>query len=392
MEAMSNNMNPLLWVLGIIVVLAAVWFVLGSVNKPSYPAYTTTVPQQAPQTSRAPVLLIDPPALPAGTQSLIVSYSSVAVHASGGPGSGWINASGSGSINLLDAVNVSKVIGYANISANTTLNLVRLNITSAEITINGTAYNVSVPNPSLTVAVTGRTKINSTAAVLIDVSPVITAVYSQNATSFIMAPAAKATVVSSSNAAAQGGIGASVALNASARASLLAAAPNITITSASISRGANNVTNVAVTVKDNSNSSVTLNGVFIQGKQNVSATQSAGLNASVASAINGVLGGGSASANAKANLLAKIGLNIHSFSMMSFAISSDSTLFLPSSNADFQSGGYTLSAGSSMTFSFSGKVSYDSGMFVAETVAGSPYVITVIGNGGAWATTTANGS
>jgi hypothetical protein len=355
----------------------------------------TTIPQPGKGIS-APVMATDPEHAPAGTQAVIITYSSLAVHASGASGSGWVNASGGGTLNLTSVINASKVIGYVNVSSNATINLVRFNISSARIIINGTSSNVALPNNNFTLAVVSNTKINqsSGAAVLIDIAPSVTAVYSQNSTTFIMAPAAKATVIANVSASAKAGVGASVSLNAEAEASLAAAAPNITITNAYISISGN-VTSIGVTVKDNSNGSAALNNLFIYGNQSVEAVSSTGANTSLIAKINGRLNGSglvggnmSSSASLKTNLIANLGISIMALKAMDFAINANGALSLPSSGASFRSSGFTVAGGSTGSMTFAGELQYNSNTLIVRPKAGSRYRITVAGPDGAEASTT----
>lgn len=324
----------------------------------------------------APIFLTDPPYIPAGAQALIVSYSSLMVHTSGGAGSGWVNAAGNGTLDLLSVVNSSKVIGYVNVSANSTINIIRLNITSAKIIINGTAYNITISNGSLNIPITGSTKINTTAGVLLDISPIVSAVYNQNSTSFVLASSARAVVVSNVNSWLIRNIGIS-SLNASVKAKLRRAAPNITISSASISTVGNS-TLISVTVKDNSNQSATLNDLFIQGGISASTLSNAGSNTSVA----GVAGGIIKTATASGKALGILRANIAAFKELSFVISPSGSLTMPVRSSDFQGSGYILNPGSG-TLTFNGAIMYNSGAIHTMVNTGSQYVITVIGQGGA---------
>ncbi|MDE1870913.1 MAG: DUF4382 domain-containing protein [Candidatus Micrarchaeota archaeon] len=398
---MANNSGIIIGIVAIIVIIGAI-AVFGLSYKSgahaSTSAYTTiqnTNTTTVPAASRSgnysvPVMMTDPPQVPAGAQALVVTYSSVMAHTSGGQNSGWVNVAGSGSVNLLAVVNSSQVIGNANISANSTINLIRFEITSANITVNGTTYNVTLPNSNLTIAVTGKTKVNSSTGVLVDFAPVVHAVYNDNSTAFVMAPAAKATVVT--NVSAGIGVGARIGLSASSMADIEDAAPNITITNATITVNGN-MTTVSVTVKDNSNSSVVLNNIFIRGQQNATVTQSANINASVMESINGELNGNSMMMNESsgmhADALGTLGLNIEHFDSLGFVVMSNGTLEVPTGVESLRSSGYTLAAGSSATLSFNGVVSYNSGEIQSTPETGSQQQITVIGNEGARASTAA---
>ena len=54
----------------------------------------------------AVISLTDPPNVPNGTTSLMISYSAVQAHVVNASSSGWVNIQGSGSVDLLSLVNV----------------------------------------------------------------------------------------------------------------------------------------------------------------------------------------------------------------------------------------------------------------------------------------------
>ncbi len=177
--------------------------------------------------SNVAVQMTDPPSVPSGTQQLLISYSSVQVHTESignlsGNQSGWVTASGSGTVNLVALTNVSQTIANAHVTANAVINVVRFNITSAKIVINGTTYNVSSPNSQITVAVTGSGKINSNASsVLIDFYPTVTARGGATAGSYMLVPAARAVVVNgNATVSINTNIGSTAAISGSVKAKL----------------------------------------------------------------------------------------------------------------------------------------------------------------------------
>lgn len=183
--------NTLYYVVAAIVVVAAIAFVAaGGLSGGSTLA----------------VQLTDPPNVPSGTQHLFVTYTEVQAHVSSVAGanatnqSGWVTAQGSGTVDLMALVNASQTIASAHVAANSTVNLVRFNVSSATIVIGNSTYNVTVPSGEITVAVTGQQKINSiSAAVLIDLFPTVNVRGGTGAnTTYTMAPAARAIVVNSS--------------------------------------------------------------------------------------------------------------------------------------------------------------------------------------------------
>ena len=394
---MANNSALIIIGVIIVVLIIGVLVFLGYNKSPS--ATTTIVGTSLQNTttvqnttvnksSNIPVMITDPPVVPAGTQDLVVAYTSLMVHTSStgrGAHIGWVNVSGSGSLDLLTVVNSSKVIGLANISANSSINFVKLDIASMTITVNGIVYNVTLPSNSILIAITGSEKINSTSGVLVDFEPVVHAVYNDNTTSFIMAPVVRAAVVSNVTGV---GLGARIGLDASAKARLEAATPNITITNASVTVSGND-TSVSITVKDNSNSSAVISDVVLQGKQNAVVSRSTGLNTSVLGSVNSVLNGnGSSKSEAHASVLEDLGLNIEDLNQLGFVVSPEGSLALPTDAASIEDSGYTLNQGASATFTFNGVVSYNSGKLYAAPEAGSQQQITVVGEDGAHATTT----
>lgn len=164
-------------------------------------AAASQISRTSSQQSVVAVQLTDPPKIPAGTQQLLITYSSVELHSSSSGSanqSQWVTASGNGTIDLLTLTNVSQTIANAKIASNSMINIVRFNITSAQIVINGTTYNVTVPSGKINIAITGGQKINSSSSsVLIDLYPTVNAHGSANGTVYMMVPAARAIVVNS---------------------------------------------------------------------------------------------------------------------------------------------------------------------------------------------------
>lgn len=228
MISYSEDMHSLA-IIAIIVIVAIVMvgaavLLNGSYSPPVYSSTVyTTVGSSGPSTTTTPVLVTDPPHVPAGTSALVVTYSSVQVQQSGS--SGWAQAAGSGSINVLTVVNSSKVIGYATVDAKSSINAVRMYIASATITVNGTTHSVSVPN-NVTVSVTGNSgaNVNATTGVLIDIGSAISSTTSTNSTTnttttiYVLTPSAKAAIIA--NLSTSIGVGSIVNLSTSTKAGL----------------------------------------------------------------------------------------------------------------------------------------------------------------------------
>jgi hypothetical protein len=169
----------------------------------------------------------------------------------------------------MSLVNSSQVIGSADLSGNASVNMLRFYINSADIIINGTTYNVTVPSGQITATLTGNARINSNSEAFIDLSPTVAAIYTQNSTVFVMVPSVKAIIVPGGNSSVSLPLGSKQDLNSTDKAELRVSNPNITITS--ISLGAlNNVTSFSVTVKNNANTSVEINHIILFGNISVS--------------------------------------------------------------------------------------------------------------------------
>ncbi|MDE1855241.1 MAG: ArsR family transcriptional regulator [Candidatus Micrarchaeota archaeon] len=211
--------------------------------------------------------LTDPPSVPSGTQALNVSYSSLQAHyVTSGNTSAWVSGTGSGNLDLMSLVNASQVIGTGKVPANSTINLISFTITSAYIVINGTRYSVTVPSGKLTVPVTGG-RVSANSSVLIDMSPVVTTIYTDNSTVFVLVPSVKAVLVGSANVTAH--IGERHELTEIEHEELNATVPSISITSESFKVINNATTKLSITVKDNANQSITLRHVVLFGLPSV---------------------------------------------------------------------------------------------------------------------------
>ena len=237
-------------------------------------AYVVISAGFASAVNTVPITLTDPPLVPNGTTSLYINYSSVALHVSGSDNSsGWVTSNNSGTINLLSLVNFSQVIAGVKLQNNSFIDLARFKISSAQIAINGTTYNVSVPNGQITVPLVGKNKVNSTAGVMIDFSPTVAAAYVGNSTVFIMVPAAKAFVVSAlgqsnslSSSKASVSIGARRRLSDNETADVEMNA-NVSLSNASLVNGANGNIIFSISVKNNGNRSIEINHALVLGRE-----------------------------------------------------------------------------------------------------------------------------
>ena len=240
------------------------------------------LPQSLPQSSVAQssnlvaLQITDPAQVPVGTQSLVIAYSSLAVHLSNASGSsGWVSSNSTGSVNLLAVLNLTQTIGTVSVPANASIDMVRFAVSSANITVNGTTYNVTVPSGTLTAHVTGRTSVSGGASVLLDLSPVVASIVTNTTTVFVLVPSLRAVVVGGGSNSATLHVGARARLSENETAELEQTRPNVSITAASLSVSPGNVTNFSITLKDNSNESVVVKHVGFKGNLSVQFNSSA---------------------------------------------------------------------------------------------------------------------
>ncbi len=255
--AYMKNTNILAYVVGIIIILLAAWMVTS--NPFSSPSSHT-------QQNSVFVSITDPPHVPSGTTSLVITYNSIALHEAGKSNStGFLNINQTGSINLMNVTNSSETIAKIAVSANQSFDMVRFSIVSATITIGNQTYNVTVPNGKLQVKLNQELTANaSQSGVLLQLNPSVLQIYAGNQTFFVMVPAAKAVVLNSS-ATAQAGlsIGQKSSLDHSETEKLNGISA-INITSAKISASGGHDL-ISVTVKNTGNKSIVLKHLFVRG-------------------------------------------------------------------------------------------------------------------------------
>ena len=258
--ASVSKKNPIPRITFFAIAAAAAIFIL-------YLSYSTFSLQSGKYNTLA-FQITDPPIVPSGTNSLVISYSSLEAHYTDGNKSGWVVGNSSGSLNLMELVNVSQMLGTASVPTNSTVNLVRFYITSANITVNGTEYPVTVPNSTITVPVSGASKVNQSSGILIDMSPTVVAIYTNNSTVFVMVPSVKAIVIGSSNLSSR--IGYRSRLQKVTESELENSSSGVKIISSTLKTSAINTTTgngtyFSVTLTNTGNRSVTINHIIVMG-------------------------------------------------------------------------------------------------------------------------------
>lgn len=247
-----------------VVIIAAVLFLVLSNNQGN-----TSLTYSSPLKSLMAIRLTDPPTVPNGTSSLVISYTKVGVHLSNAQNSsGWLYSNSSGTLNLLSILNVTQTIGAVSVPVNSSIESVRFNITSASITINGTTYNVTVPSQTVTAHVSGRASLNGTGSLLMSLSPVVATILTANSTVFVMVPSLRAVIVGSGTNSSSVKAGYVARLNQSERADLEDARPNVTLSNASVSVQGNTTT-ISVTLRNNANQTTNLKHISLFGNLSV---------------------------------------------------------------------------------------------------------------------------
>ncbi|MCL5430591.1 MAG: helix-turn-helix domain-containing protein [Candidatus Marsarchaeota archaeon] len=146
-------------------------------------------------TTHIPISITDPPQVPSGTQSLYINYSSLRVLVSYENTSEWISVNSSGRLNLMGLVNKSQMIGIVNMKPNSTINKIKFNVSSANITISNSTYGVYLPQKTITTTISNLTEVNGSSNLLIDFSPTIATIITQNSTMFVLVPSLKAMII-----------------------------------------------------------------------------------------------------------------------------------------------------------------------------------------------------
>ena len=213
-----------------------------------------------------PISLTDPPKVPSGTSALYINYSSVSVTLDSNGVFSNVTINASGKIDVLSLVNVSQVIGTVAIKPGATLMGIVFNIDSASIVVDNTTYNVLLQNKQISAELVNNGRFNDSSGILLDFYPVVTPVYSQNATSFVMLASLRAAVVPNAYHANNGNLGyVSIRqpLPPSARQMFPDESQNVSITNVSLS-GTSNMLSLTIKLMNRGSQNVTVFGVLVQ--------------------------------------------------------------------------------------------------------------------------------
>jgi hypothetical protein len=322
------------------------------------------------------VSLTDPYITPSGTQSVSISYSSLQVHTVNGNNSGWVTVGGSGTVNLTSLINVSQLIAAGTVSNGSLINLVRFNISSASIKINNTVNPVFVPSSSLVVNVNRPARTSGNSSLLVSVTPVVVTLFTVNSTLFVLVPSLRAIYVPGLGfSGGSDAIGHTEIVSTSENNELTTAAPNISISAASLSSSSNN-TSLSFSLKDESNQSVIIRQILVLGNTSVNGS-AVGENLNASAGNDGVHGSDSPKIEHEQEMEQEQSGVVH------FLVQGNGSLFLPTSEAEFEHAGYFLAPLSTESFSFSGKLILGESSLSIVLTAGKVYTLVVLGENGA---------
>lgn len=332
--------------------------------------------------------LTDPPTVPNGTQALMMNFSSIQAHETGPNNqSSWAEVSGGGTVNLLDIVNSSKVIGLLNIPDNVTIDALRFNINSARIEINGTLYNVSIPDGQVTADILPQPILNSSSEVMVDLFPTVNAVYGSNETSFVLLLTVKAVTFPDTAPAQQGVV---VKLRAQQRSYFMDMPQSVSLSNITIEQG--NSTGVYLTVKSDVNTSLLIRHVLVVGPTLVTVNATAAgqmpgpQQPTGAYAVQPAYGAGPQAADAYPGGEGQVIIMSGAppvfgggLQMIGFIVQGNGTMDLERSPLQEYNSGYILAPGASAALSFSGNMVLGNGGVTVRFVPDSRYRVLVVG-------------
>ena len=265
-------------------------------NIPSPNATTTQAVSGIPTANAFVVQLSDPPLVPSGTNSLVIYYSSIGILYKGSSTFKYFAAEGSA--NLLNLTNSTQTIAVLNISDRSNVSAIRLNVSSAYITIDNSTYNVTVPSGQIDAGING-TYNSSVKGTLLSLNPTIVRIYSQtNQSIFVMVPNVKAIFIGDTEVGATAVIG-HIEKISPVISRILQSNSSIEITNATImSEG--NATAISIGVRNTGKSTVNLTSMQLEGYMEEIMLGYQGYPASVGGAGAGVSIAGTGYANGKA--------------------------------------------------------------------------------------------
>ncbi len=331
--------------------------------------------------------LTDPPTVPRGTQALIINYSSLEAHVVGpGNTTGWVSGYGNGTLDLLGLVNSSRIIGLTNVADGRTVDMVRFNINSAKIVINGTAYNVSVPNGQVTADIGTYPEQRNPEEVLIDLFPSVVTEYNGNTTSFSLLVDVKAIAQPQTNPIRFGMI---MGLKHKQAIIFRNLSNDVYLSNATILQQ-DNSTYMAVSLSNQGNQSIVIKHIIVVDMKDIAI----GGNATTRPpppvepfvlVMNRVMPQGQTDGQG----VRPVTYPIDRFRMLNYVVNSNGTLEMQQMPMQEFVSGYILNPGENTTLTFRGNITFGNGAVRIMFTKGANYKIVVVGSGNTFVVTNA---
>jgi hypothetical protein len=311
------------------------------------------------------VFMTDPPTVPNGVSDLFMTYDKVGVHVAGqSNSSGWTVLAKSGTIDLMQAINVSQTIATANLQTGEDFDALGFNITSVVVTYNnGTVtgnYTADLVygQSRLFVPIPGGISINASEdqSVMIDMMPKVLLLGGPSNPTFAFLPSARGFVVPNGEVSAQSHpfVGQRVSLEGDGWWQSILDNTSFSVTSVVLAENG-----LSITVQNTGADSIVFHFAAVTSQYSVS--------------------GGEMPAPAVSDI---------------FVIEPNATLaqLNVTSSADLVAqlgaSGYLLAPGASVTFTYSGSIAFGLQSYFAmqlgrtiPIVSGDNYVVRLFGNG-----------
>ena len=328
------------------------------------------------------ILVSDPPHLPSNVSAVYISYPYMFVHTAGLPdGDGWVQVSSSGSIQLLGAVDLGQTVASASIPAGV-YNMIRFNVSSAVVTYNGQNYTALVQNGNLTIHFISSLNVDPSqpSALVVDVQPFVYNFGTLSSPSFVLKPTALSFVVPVGSVTSQmqqiGNSYQFYANNTWFWRYRNAYYPNVNITGATLSS-----ISLTVTIANPSNQTTTINAITVTAL----GTGSGGYGKGPGQGPGYGTGYGVNASTPNSLSTAAVFLILPNGTLTQLSRTQYSGLPLNISSLIWGGSGFSISTGSSGTFSYNGSILLSLRMPMnaqpGEIVLGQQYLVTVVADG-----------
>ena len=214
------------------------------------------------------VKVTDPLIAPQGTQSINISYSGLQLLVKNSTDTSWVNAGSNGTIDLLAVQNQSQTLSVLNLPQGSVPEAARFNITSGTITINGTQYLLTLSGHGINSTFSGSAAASSKAlSALLSISSSISTSFAGNSSAFFLSAFPSGILLSEPQ---NSYVGSRQLLSAAENSALESQKPAIKIISTSVMQEAS-ISNISITVEDNSSVPVVLKQLSLSGNELVTA-------------------------------------------------------------------------------------------------------------------------